>query len=769
MPPSLRPLYPSSTGYYGHCKGVLASQAARAAVVNEVRGAVLLPGNQLVSWSKDSLLRLWDLSSGVCIRVFSGHTGGIREALLLSDSRTLVSCSGDATLRSWNLASGACLGVLHGHTGAVRGALLLPGGLGLLSWAHDGTQRIWDVPVSACSRVLRLHDGADVWGAVLLSDSRTLVTHSVDSTLRTWDTTSWVCQRVFAGHAGRVMGVLALREDCQLLSWASDGTLRLWDIASAECLTTMQASGSIVYQALSISDDSSAVVSCSTDANLQVWDPSSGALLRTLKGHDSIVQRILPFAGPSRALSCSFDCSLRVWDAVSGRCVCVLEGHAGPVLGALAHPDGKTVVSWSNDGTLRVWDVTAPAPTRPLSREWNGILALADRTTVLAWSRDTVAVLQPDAAHYSLQTLQLPLDASMLVKDILRLPEGSSFVLQLEAFLPRRVSRLQLWNAASRALLHTFVCDAAELLGAEILSDGRTLAAVSSTAIYNWDIASGALMLTVPVSTLASELPPLSALLATPADLQARDAWATFLANTATVRLHHGAVLAQSASAPSASHRSRAQPCLISGMCSIVSGASSVARLKNVLCGTPTPGPVLDAPFSLSDFSEHRDAVGLSAQLLADGRWLASWTAAGVIRLWDSLSGACQHTLACAGGIAGALLLPENCSFVVWTTAGTLLLWDLADGGARAAPAAAAAPAASAAAVAPAASAAAAAPTVSGGRRGWSSSEPAAPSFSIELDSPLQVCTSIMIAGQPCIVGFSRDGIMHVLEVAGRR
>ena len=81
----------------------------------EARGAqvgvthVALTGDgRAVSASDDGTLRLWDLASGACLKVFQEHMDRVNHLGLAGDGRA-VSASSDGTLRVWDLASGACL------------------------------------------------------------------------------------------------------------------------------------------------------------------------------------------------------------------------------------------------------------------------------------------------------------------------------------------------------------------------------------------------------------------------------------------------------------------------------------------------------------------------------------------------------------------------------------------------------------------------------------------------------------------------------------
>jgi F-box and WD-40 domain protein CDC4 len=60
--------------------------------------------NVLVSGSRDSTLRVWDLDTGACRFVLRGHTDSVR-CLVLHESLA-ISGSYDHTVRVWNYQTG---------------------------------------------------------------------------------------------------------------------------------------------------------------------------------------------------------------------------------------------------------------------------------------------------------------------------------------------------------------------------------------------------------------------------------------------------------------------------------------------------------------------------------------------------------------------------------------------------------------------------------------------------------------------------------------
>ena len=54
-------------------------------------------------------IRMWDLETCVCMRVFKGHTKTIRSVQWTADQSQILSASYDATARIWDAQTGRCL------------------------------------------------------------------------------------------------------------------------------------------------------------------------------------------------------------------------------------------------------------------------------------------------------------------------------------------------------------------------------------------------------------------------------------------------------------------------------------------------------------------------------------------------------------------------------------------------------------------------------------------------------------------------------------
>jgi WD40 repeat protein len=74
--------------------------------------------NMIASGSYDKTIRMWDITSGQCIKTLTGHTDTVCSIIQLNNGN-IASGSSDKTIRVWDITSGQCIKTLTGHTDAV--------------------------------------------------------------------------------------------------------------------------------------------------------------------------------------------------------------------------------------------------------------------------------------------------------------------------------------------------------------------------------------------------------------------------------------------------------------------------------------------------------------------------------------------------------------------------------------------------------------------------------------------------------------------------
>lgn len=91
----------------------------------------------------DGSLRLSETVDAKPGRTLRGHNAKV--TCVCAYHSTVISGSDDRTIRLWNTSSGRCIRVLEGHTSPIRQVAVSPSGRHLISGDHDGEIRIWDL------------------------------------------------------------------------------------------------------------------------------------------------------------------------------------------------------------------------------------------------------------------------------------------------------------------------------------------------------------------------------------------------------------------------------------------------------------------------------------------------------------------------------------------------------------------------------------------------------------------------------------------------
>ncbi len=330
-------------------------------------------GRHVISGSSDNTMRLWDVSSGQCLRTFEGHWAYVVSCHFAPDGRHVISGSSDNTLRLWDITSGQCLRTFKGHRSAVRSCHFSPDGHHVISGSTDNTLRLWDVTSGLCLRTFK-GQRSSVLSCHFSPDGRHVISGSFDKTLRLWDVTSGLCLRTFEGHTASVWSCHFSPDGCHVISGSDDKTLRLWDVSSGQCLRTFEGHTAWV-RSCHFFPDSRHIISGSDDKTLRLWDVTSGQCLRTFEGHTSSVLSCYFSPDGRRVISGSSDKTVRLWDVTSGQCLRTFKGHSSTVRSCHFSPDGHHVISGSDDKTLRLWDVTSGQCLRTIQGHTDSVLS----------------------------------------------------------------------------------------------------------------------------------------------------------------------------------------------------------------------------------------------------------------------------------------------------------------------------------------------------------------------------------------------------------
>ncbi|MBD2430400.1 MULTISPECIES: WD40 repeat domain-containing protein [Fischerella] len=118
-----------------------------------------------MSASFDQTIKLWSISTGKCLQVFTGYQVSVTVAKFSTDSQYIVSGSTDHTLKVWNIVTGKCQQTLTGHSDLISTLLVTnntpltdvtPIKLVAFSGSFDESIKLWELQQNKCWQTLKV-------------------------------------------------------------------------------------------------------------------------------------------------------------------------------------------------------------------------------------------------------------------------------------------------------------------------------------------------------------------------------------------------------------------------------------------------------------------------------------------------------------------------------------------------------------------------------------------------------------------------------------
>jgi WD40 repeat protein len=659
-------------------------------------------------------------------RVFGEQERGVHSAAFSPDGRYILTGSGDNKLRLWDVATGKCLRIFEGGGSFVAYS---PDGRFALSVGYEKYKtngvRLWDVATGQC---LRMHGiGADP--VVFSPDGRFALSGAEDNTLRLWHVAGGQCLRTFEGHKNKIRAV-AFSPDgryalsgTEAFSGSEEGKLRLWDVTTGRCLRTFEGDARCV----AFSPDGRHALSGARGGTILLWDLATGRCVHTFTGHTHAIHSVAFSPDGHYALTGGWDGKLLLWDVASRRCLRTFDGYE-MVIGAVAFsPDGRYALSGSFDqefsgelqklsGKLRLWDVSLLMGGRTVS-PWLYSIAI---TAAEALERERTHNSHLSRARQALEAGHIgEALASLTLARAVRGFERSHKSLELQA---RVGARCRVKSYGGGWLKRSFERHKSGVECVTFSRDGRFALSGNGKEVRFWDVATGQCVRTVELhadswGSMAFSSDGRFALSGTfalvnlftkeetPLALQLWD-----VATGKCLRTFHGhAPVAISPDGRFAlcgrgEKEDGPEPCVIhlsrfllwdldTGQCLHTFEGDKYARGVNALTFSPDGRYILtgsgDNKLRLWDvatgkclriFEGHTDSVE-SVAFSPDGRFALSGSNDKTHRLWDVATGQCVrifegHT----SGVSPVAFSPDGRFALSGSSDKTLRLWDVATG-----------------------------------------------------------------------------------------
>lgn len=274
------------------------------------------------------------------------------------DGKNIIS-GGYQHIKLWDIKSGECIKLFKGHSGCVHSVLITPNGKEIVSASNDNTIKIWDIKSGKCINTI---DGNhDVVSLAITPDGRSIIYGGVYGHITLIDKEKPDDERSFYGHNDWVGELKITSNGMILISGCCDDTIKIWDIKSGKCLKTIECKSVV---SLAITPNGETLISGSSDCTIKIWDITSGECLKTLRGHTCDISSLIITPDGKNIISGSGDTfssysenTIKIWNIESGDCVRTLDGYFATIWALDITPNGKNIISGGKDGYIKLWNI----------------------------------------------------------------------------------------------------------------------------------------------------------------------------------------------------------------------------------------------------------------------------------------------------------------------------------------------------------------------------------------------------------------------------
>ena len=353
-------------------------------------------GNILISGSQGECLIFWDWQTGNRIKTLSGYSNQLTclswQPVNLNNSYQkplLVTGGGNGSIYFWKLEQGKEVFFCHKVTinkGAILSLSWHPDGQMLGVGFTDNTIQIWDSYNFRCIQTLPCHTNC-LHGFDWTPDGKYLTVGGQGNIIKLWEfkTNKWV-QEI------ELSTITVMR-----LHWSSDGDFLaigtldcqayIWEKATNQLRQIYQGKNTWLV-ALAWSKDNRFIAFNGDDKVFYLYDTQTQTISKSYQGHKMTVICLAFTHDGQRIVSGGEDEDIKIWDLATQKCLKTLSGHQGMVARIAITEDDLILGSVGFDCTTRLWNLltgeclqvlTVPRPYENM--ELTGATGLTDSQT----------------------------------------------------------------------------------------------------------------------------------------------------------------------------------------------------------------------------------------------------------------------------------------------------------------------------------------------------------------------------------------------------
>ncbi|KAF4899111.1 Vegetative incompatibility protein HET-E-1 [Colletotrichum fructicola] len=293
------------------------------------------------------------------LQTLEGHDDNVISVTFSPDERILASSSEDSTVKLWDTTTGQCVRTIQ-TSGPADSVAFSTNGVTLAS-ASNCFIELWNTRTGHC--VERLATYGDPQSVAFSSDEVTLASGSDMKVVQLWDLDSSQCVQTLKGHHACLTSVIFSRDGSLITSASDDNTVKLWETNTGICLKTV-----CHYSVISVGfPPGGPYVAFATDAGVEMQNLTTCQHFRLTA--DQLLEEI-----DTIGISCDgtkFAAGLEsggiyVWDVTTNQSKRMPSGHHGRMMSIAFAGGGALFASASTDESIKLWDLTINQPHAPL-------------------------------------------------------------------------------------------------------------------------------------------------------------------------------------------------------------------------------------------------------------------------------------------------------------------------------------------------------------------------------------------------------------------
>ena len=323
-----------------------------------------LPGYELI---KEGLDRYHSIGSHMYrkglrnvwhLRNFKGHSADIWSLAINKDSTLALSGSPDKHIKLWNLSTGECIRTFEGHRANVSALAFLEEGR-FVSGGNSKELKFWNMKTGECTKSFETPRGVN---CISLSEDKEKLLVACNNLIMVYNIPEEKWLDIFEGHTGFGINDITFTNDGEsALSCGADKRVIFWDLKKGKPVKTIEP-GYVYSIAVSKCGDYLLTGSSGPGENLKLWHVPSKKCIKTMEGHTRISSISLTkdekFALTSGgSWPDTKDFTIKLWDLEEGKCIKTLDNHNSHVNCALFNSEERLILSGSGDKTLNLWEL----------------------------------------------------------------------------------------------------------------------------------------------------------------------------------------------------------------------------------------------------------------------------------------------------------------------------------------------------------------------------------------------------------------------------